>query len=66
LVEADVVRGRRVTSWPSLQTDLRNAGAEWVDEEVVVDTSGGSTLITSRKPDDLKAFDEALVSAFAS
>ncbi len=65
LVEADVVRGRRVTSWPSLQTDLRNAGAEWVDEEVVVDTSGGSTLITSRKPDDLKAFDEALLQAFA-
>ena len=65
LVEADVVRGRRLTSWPSLQTDLRNAGAEWVDEEVVVDTSGGSTLITSRKPDDLKAFNDALVSAFA-
>jgi len=66
LVEADVVRGRRLTSWPSLQTDLRNAGAEWVDEEVVVDTSGGATLITSRKPDDLKAFDEALVKAFAA
>ena len=65
LVEADVVRGRRMTSWPSLQTDLRNAGAEWVDEEVVVDTSGGSTLVTSRKPDDLKAFDEALLTAFA-
>ena len=47
LVEADVVRGRTVTSWPSLQTDLRNAGAEWVDEQVVVDTSGGSTLITA-------------------
>jgi len=66
LVEADVVRGRRVTSWPSLQTDLRNAGAEWVDEQVVVDTSGGATLITSRKPDDLQAFGEALVKAFAS
>jgi len=65
LVEADVVRGRRLTSWPSLQTDLRNAGAEWVDEEVVVDTSAGSTLVTSRKPDDLKAFDEALLTAFA-
>src|SRR6185437_13781242 len=49
LVEADVVRGRRMTSWPTLQTDLRNAGANWVDEEVVVD--GG--LVTSRRPDDL-------------
>ena len=65
LVEADVVRGRRLTSWPSLQTDLRNAGAEWVDEQVVVDASGGSTLVTSRNPGDLKAFDEALVEAFA-
>ena len=65
LVEADVVRGRRMTSWPSLQTDLRNAGAEWVDEQVVVDASGGSTLVTSRNPGDLKAFDEALVEAFA-
>jgi protease I len=52
LIEADVVRGRTVTSWPSLQTDLRNAGANWVDEEVVVDNG----LVTSRKPDDLKAF----------
>jgi protease I len=65
LVEADVVRGRRMTSWPSLQTDLRNAGADWVDEEVVVDTSGAGPLITSRKPDDLKAFDDALVRALA-
>jgi protease I len=56
LVEADVVRGRRMTSWPSLQTDLRNAGADWVDEEVVVDENGPNVLITSRKPDDLKAF----------
>ncbi|HET9828776.1 MAG TPA: type 1 glutamine amidotransferase domain-containing protein [Nocardioidaceae bacterium] len=56
LVEAGVVRGRRLTSWPSLQTDLRNAGAEWVDEELVVDESGPGPLITSRKPDDLKAF----------
>ncbi len=61
LIEADVVRGRTMTSWPSLQTDLRNAGATWVDEEVVVD--GG--LITSRKPDDLKAFCGALVEALA-
>src|SRR4051812_56611 len=60
LAEADVVRGRRMTSWPSLQTDLRNAGANWVDEEVVVD----GNLVTSRKPDDLPAFNEALVSLF--
>ena len=52
LIEADVVRGRQVTSWPSLQTDLRNAGATWVDEEVHVD----SGLVTSRRPDDLPAF----------
>jgi protease I len=60
LVEADVVRGRRMTSWPSLQTDLRNAGAEWVDEEVVVD----GRLVTSRKPDDLPAFNEAMLEVF--
>lgn len=52
LIEAGVVDGRTVTSWPSLQTDLRNAGADWVDEEVVVDAG----LVTSRKPDDLDAF----------
>jgi protease I len=52
LVEAGVVGGRTLTSWPSLQTDIRNAGAEWVDEEVHVD----SGLVTSRKPDDLEAF----------
>jgi protease I len=61
LIEADVVRGRRVTSWPSLRTDLRNAGAEWVDEEVVVD----SGLVTSRRPDDLPAFNAKLVEEFA-
>jgi protease I len=61
LAEADVVRGRRMTSWPSLQTDLRNAGAEWVDEEVVID----GNLITSRKPDDLDAFGAAIVEQFA-
>ncbi len=62
LAEADVVRGRRMTSWPSLQTDLRNAGANWVDEEVVVD----GNLITSRKPDDLDAFGAAIVEQFAA
>ncbi len=64
LVEADVVRGRTLTSWPSLQTDLRNAGATWVDEEVHVDNAG-NTLISSRKPDDLKAFSQSLVDEFA-
>ena len=60
LVEAGVVRGRKVTSWPSLQTDIRNAGGEWVDEEVVVDNG----LVTSRKPDDLPAFNEKIVEEF--
>src|SRR3954453_19406041 len=62
LVEADVVRGRRMTSWPSLQTDLRNAGAHWVDEELVID----GNLVTSRKPDDLDAFCAAVVEEFAA
>jgi protease I len=57
LVEADVVRGRRLTSWPSLQTDIRNAGGEWVDEPLVAD----GNLVTSRKPDDLPQFCSALV-----
>jgi protease I len=57
LVEADVVRGRTLTSWPSLKTDIRNAGGEWVDEEVHVDNG----LVTSRKPDDLPAFCDKLV-----
>ena len=60
LVEADVVRGRTLTSWPSLQTDLRNAGATWVDEELVVCEQGPGPLVTSRKPDDLPAFTKAL------
>jgi deglycase len=59
LAEADVVRGRMVTSWPSLQTDLRNAGAQWVDETVVMD----GNVITSRKPDDLPAFNKTLLEA---
>ena len=66
LVEADVVRGRRMTSWPSLKTDLRNAGAEWVDEEVVVCENGPNVLVTSRKPDDLKAFCGEVVDRFAA
>jgi protease I len=61
LVEADVVRGRTLTSWPSLKTDLRNAGAEWVDEEVHVDQG----LVSSRRPDDLEAFNAKLVEEFA-
>ncbi|MFZ5718892.1 MAG: type 1 glutamine amidotransferase domain-containing protein [Pseudomonadota bacterium] len=61
LIDAGAVKGRRMTSWPSLQADLRNAGAEWVDEEVVVD--GG--LVTSRKPDDLPAFCEKMVEEIA-
>ena len=65
LVEAGVVRGRTVTSWPSLQTDIRNAGGSWVDEEVVVCTAGPNTLVSSRKPDDLKAFCQQLVDTFS-
>jgi protease I len=64
LIEADVVRGRTLTSWPSLRTDLRNAGAIWVDEEVQVCRARHNTLVTSRKPDDLKAFCQAIVEAF--
>ena len=61
LVEAGVVRGRTVTSWPSLRTDIRNAGGDWVDELVVVDDG----LVTSRKPDDLPAFNAKIVEEFA-
>ena len=63
LVEADVVRGRRITSWPSLRTDLTNAGAEWVDQEVSVCEDGPNVLVSSRNPDDLPAFCDALVAA---
>jgi protease I len=62
LIEADVVRDRHVTSWPSLQTDLRNAGATWEDREVVVDDN----LITSRNPDDIPAFTRELTAALSS
>jgi deglycase len=65
LIEADVVRGRTITSWPSLRTDLENAGATWIDEAVVVCTAGRNTLISSRKPADLPAFDKALVTELA-
>jgi protease I len=61
LAEADVVRGRTITSWPSLQTDLRNAGADWVDREVVTDEG----LVTSRKPDDIPAFNRKMIEEFA-
>jgi protease I len=60
LVEAGVVRDRKVTSWPGIQTDIRNAGGNWVDEEVVVDQG----LVTSRKPDDLPAFNKKIVEEF--
>jgi protease I len=66
LVEAGVVEGRTLTSWPSLQTDIRNAGGTWVDEEVHVDDSGPNLLISSRKPDDLKAFCATIVERFAA
>jgi protease I len=61
LIDAGVVRGRKLTSWPTVGTDLRNAGANWVDEQVVVD----SGLVTSRKPDDIPAFNDKMIEEFA-
>jgi protease I len=66
LIEADVIRGRRLASWPSLKTDIRNAGGTWVDETVVVDTRGPNTLVTSRKPDDLPDFCAQAIEAFGA
>ncbi|MEU0992100.1 type 1 glutamine amidotransferase domain-containing protein [Streptomyces sp. NPDC005953] len=66
LVEADVVGGRTLTSWPSLRTDIRNAGGTWVDEPVRVCRNGPNTLITSRRPDDLKDFTGAFTEEFAT
>ncbi len=62
IIEAGKARGRRMASWPSLKTDLRNAGAQWVDEEAVVD----GNLVSSRKPDDLPAFNREMIGLFAS
>ena len=61
VIEAGAARGRRIASWPSLKTDLRNVGAEWVDEEAVVD----GDLVSSRKPDDIPAFNRAMIEVFA-
>jgi len=66
LVEAGVVRGKTLTSWPSLQTDVRTAGGAWQDTDVFTCRENGWTLITSRKPDDLPAFNDAAVKAFAA
>jgi protease I len=65
LVEANVVEGRTLTSWPSLRTDIENAGGTWVDQEVVVCTSAPSAFVSSRKPDDLDAFERTMVDVFA-
>lgn len=61
VLEAGAANGKRMTSWPSLQTDLKNAGADWVDAEVVVD----GNLVTSRKPDDIPAFNREMLTLFA-
>lgn len=64
LVEGDLVKGRTLTSWPSLKTDIKNAGGTWVDEEVKVCPSGPNVLVTSRKPDDLPAFCKTMLEVF--
>lgn len=61
LIDAKIVKGKKITSWPSIKNDLLNAGAEWVDQEVVVDKK----LVTSRKPDDIPAFNKAMIELFA-
>ena len=61
VIEAGAARGRRIASWPSLKTDLRNAGAEWMDQEVVVDRN----LVSSRKPDDIPAFNREMITLFS-
>ena len=61
LIEAGIVKGRRLTSWPAIQSDIKNAGGDWVDEEVVVDNG----LVTSRKPDDIPAFNAKVIEEFA-
>ncbi|HEV3099197.1 MAG TPA: DJ-1/PfpI family protein [Candidatus Udaeobacter sp.] len=60
LISADLVRGRKMTSWPAIQVDMRNAGAKWVDEEVVVENG----LVSSRKPDDVPAFNRKMIEEF--
>lgn len=62
VIETGAARGRRIASWPSLKTDLRNAGAEWVDEEVVVD----GNMVSSRKPDDIPAFNREMIKLFSA
>jgi protease I len=66
LIDAGAVAGRRITSWPSLSTDITNAGGDWVDEETVTDTNGPGPILSSRKPDDLPAFCRSMIDLFAS
>ncbi len=66
LVESGIVKGRTITSWPSLRTDVENAGGTWVDEEVHVDSDSHPALVTSRKPDDIPAFGEQAIEAFTA